>query len=68
MAKTKQQLIEIRESSYKPPPFERCVNCKHFGRYGNTCHAIQIRNKIQSKKVSSAGVCDLFEAHKATKE
>lgn len=68
MAKTKQQLIEIRDSSYKPPPFERCVNCKFYWPYGSNCQINHYRGRVVNKWVDPAGVCDLFEAPKATKE
>lgn len=71
--RTKQQLIQIREASYKPPeiPENRCETCRHsHSRYGTDvwlgCWAIEIRGEPAVMVVHAYGICDLYEPKGAT--
>lgn len=64
---TKRELIQVRESTYKPPPDRRCENCQHYWHYSGSCQAIEVRGKIVLFPVHKAGICDLFVYEKKTK-
>lgn len=64
---TKQQLTDIRDSSYKPPPPTRCATCEWLNTFSDTCFRIQIRGHVELRKVDPAGVCDLWEEKRVQK-
>lgn len=73
--RTKAELIQIREATYKPPeiPDRRCETCRFAwcSRYhspvdGASCHAIEIRGELRQKQVHLLGVCDLYEAKESS--
>lgn len=75
MAKrTKTELIQIRETTYKPPeiPERRCETCRWswgtiHGRSAMTrCEAVEVRGEPVRKIVHYFGVCDLYEAKEAS--
>ena len=66
---TKKELIQVRESTYKPPtrPPKRCETCRFFyWNYGNTgasfgkCHVVESRGQLVQKEVHIMGVCALW--------
>jgi hypothetical protein len=67
MAKSKSELMKIRDETYCEPDHKRCSTCQHCWMYFLTvdlnarCQAIEIRGKIQQKDVFLFGVCDLWE-------
>lgn len=61
---TKQELMVIRQTSYKPPPERACATCEHINYFKDNCLAIDIRGVRQHFGVSPAGVCDLWEEKK----
>lgn len=71
--RTKAELIQIRETTYKPPeiPERRCETCRHsFFQYGHEirmrCDAVHIRGEPQRTTVHAYGVCGLYEAKESS--
>jgi len=64
---TKQQLIELRKSTYRDQLPERCCgNCRRYLQSGTSyrdgvCGAIVIRHIPVKMSVRKTGICDLYE-------
>lgn len=63
---TKRELIQVRQTTYKPPPDgKRCETCEHWwdsGHNDGNCRAIMVRDAVVWFVVHAFGVCDLWEA------
>lgn len=67
MAKpTKKKQLAVRDSTYREQEVPCCGNClfawlPHWSNTTAACHAVKVRDRIQVKRVSVYGVCDLWE-------
>jgi hypothetical protein len=63
--RTKKQMREIRDASYKVVDIPLCMNCEHFSGNGwNSCYLVSgnnSRTRFEWKTVSPLGVCDMWK-------
>lgn len=64
MAKSKKELLAIRDESYRVPYAKVCRTCQHWHRnirsYFGTCRIVTIRMSFH-KETDPAATCDLWE-------
>jgi hypothetical protein len=64
MAKSKKELLAIRDESYRVPYAQVCRTCQHWHRYHwsdfGACRVVTIR-MILHKETDPAATCDLWE-------
>ena len=67
MAKSKKELLAIRQSSYRLQHIECCETCRHYWQpygcgYGfGRCEAIKLRGQTVVHECHALGTCDLWE-------
>ena len=68
MAKSKKELLAIRDESYRVVHAEVCRTCRHWGRHPwndfGSCRAISVRCDVIVKNTEQFGTCDLWEGQK----
>ena len=68
MAKSKKELLAIRDSTYRVPFAEVCKTCRHWHRHPwndhGACRAVSVRNVVTIKNTDQLGTCDLWEGKK----
>ena len=75
MAKTKKQLIQEREATFREYDYENtCWTCKYGWFYGiggysviGQCQAIEVRGRIQTKHITPADSCCLHVAREVSR-
>ena len=71
MTKTNDELLAIRDESYRVVHAEVCRTCRHWGRHPwndfGSCRAISVRNFVMVKNTDQFGTCDLWEGKPSDK-
>ena len=68
MAKSKKELLAMRDESYRVVHAEVCRTCRHWHRHirsdFGTCRVVTIRTALH-KETDPAATCDLWEGRKS---
>ena len=60
---TRQELLTIRDATYRPPPEQCCWDCRHsVAAWEIHCRVVEPEAAAEVLHVHPAGRCDLWEA------